>query len=189
MQLNYQKNLTGNFNFLSLLFLFFFSCHQQEKENVKLFEDNIESILNNKDSSELVFINKKVGEYNYIIENCNSIVEIDGFNLIKNCKKHYFSLVNNEGFNIDDSTEYMSCDLSNLKLSRVKVIDNKYQPTFHKYKRIGIFNYLIQNDKAFFILKKDSINGSLKEYMVEIYFFNKINNNWIFYKKILLSNT
>ena len=129
---------------------------------------------------------KKIKIYSNLDDAINYTQRIE---LIKNCKKHYFSLVNNEGFNIDDSTEYMSCDLSNLKLSRVKVIDNKYQPTFHKYKRIGILNYLIQNDKAFFILKKDSINGSLKEYMVEIYFFNKINNNWIFYKKILLSNT
>ncbi|UHO37975.1 hypothetical protein H5J24_20675 [Chryseobacterium capnotolerans] len=118
-------NLNGNFS-LFFLFLIIFSCNKEQKsedigreiinKNIIYFISNLyHSPYKNANKQKYpIFVLSKVGKSNFFIENCESIDEIEGLNVIENCKQDYFDLINDNGFKIDEHTKYISFEIKEL---------------------------------------------------------------------------
>lgn len=110
--------------------------------------------------------------------------------IIQECGEDCFNKINLEGFKINRNSKYILFKIDNLPKSiaikKIKLKKNNEKIKISEYVELSFSNLYIDNDisKAFIIVTKDEIGS--KGGITEVYFFKKINDKWIFYKKELL---
>ena len=190
--------MVGNFKILGFCFFIWMlnSCNNtnQNKDvgnklianNLNLFKENLYKISN--ESTPKFFV-KEVGSKNFISDQCGSIIDMGGLNLIENCKKDYFELINKEGFEVNDSTRYIPFKVSNLpKKSGFKLISSIDSVKQNIYQKVEFSNLYFSDsgEKAFIIVRETDRSNEKFGGKVDIYFFKNQKNMWKFYKKIML---
>ena len=187
-----------SFKYLSVLFIlcFFASCsaNNERKEIGKsIINDNADLFVSNlytiSPENTQIFLIKKVGGSDFIDEHCGSIVEMEGFNLVKNCKKELYEFVNKEGFNINENTKYVNFDLEKFpSKNKVKLIEDQQEIKDKEYIEVSFSNFYIDKrlEKGFVIVRESNLRKDRHGGKVEIYFFENKGNRWKLYKNEML---
>ena len=190
--------MAGSFKILKtgILLCFLVGCNsikEQEEIGKNIINDNADLFISNlyrlPSNDTPVFIIKKVGSSDFILEHCESIVEMGGLNLIENCKKDLFEVINKEGFNINKNTKYASFDINEFSSEHnIKLTTDEAGVKDKEYVIINLSNLFIDNEKgkAFIIVQESDVNPVRIGGKVDIYFFEKKNSEWLFVKKQML---
>ncbi|WP_137904988.1 hypothetical protein [Chryseobacterium sp. 2VB] len=163
-------------------------------ENADRFISNMYGLPSqyHKDGTFPVFLLKKAGKTDFFKEQCESVIEIDGLNSVENCRKDYFTLVNKEGFHINENTKYLSFDLTNFSkessAKKVQIIEDEPVIKSNAYVQLKFSNIYIDHsiNKAFIVLEENVFTKGRYGGKVDIYFFTKKKDKWIFDKKLML---
>ncbi|QOW09050.1 hypothetical protein Q73A0000_01145 [Kaistella flava (ex Peng et al. 2021)] len=190
--------MTKNFKYLSVLFMlcFFASCsdnNERKEISESIINDNADLFVSNlytiSPENTQIFLIKKVGGSDFIDEHCGSIVEMEGLNLVENCKKELYEFLNKEGFNINENTEYVSFVLEKFPSKRnVKLIEDQQEIKDRDYIEVSFSNFYIDKKlkKGFVIVRESNLQEGRHGGKVEIYFFENKGNRWKLYKNEML---
>ncbi|MGN7864119.1 hypothetical protein [Chryseobacterium sp. 22458] len=153
-----------------LLPLLFFSCHKSQSteeigqeiiiENINYFISNLYGLPKNEKEFSSITVQKKIGAKNFINDHCESIVEIEGFNIVENCKNDYFELINKQGFNINKQSKYLSFNIesitNNLQNENLELINSDDKIKYSSYIEVSFSNFYIdeKKGKAFIIVQE-----------------------------------
>ncbi|QBO59513.1 hypothetical protein [Chryseobacterium salivictor] len=186
--------MAGNIKILKICVLLCLSIgcnnlHDQQKIGKNIINDNanlfISNLYNVSLKNEKIFIRRKVGGKDFIVEHCESIEEMKGLNLVENCKKDLFNFINKEGFDINEKTNYTSFDLDEFySRNNIKIEDSEGNIKEKEYVEVIFSNFFIDNKKgkAFIIVQENNFKEGRYGGKTEIYFFKKNGDNWEFYK-------
>lgn len=200
--------MAGNFKYLKFLFLllFFINCKNATEDKIagkEIIDENMNrfisdlyglSIEYHKNGKFPIFLNKKTGSNDFFKEHCESILEMGELNAAENCKEEFYKLINKEGFSIDKNTKYLSFGIDknfsrdNTINKNIQLIENNSNIKSDAYVEIKFSNIYIDNKlkKAFVILEETDFEKGRYGGKVDIYFFTKKKNKWIFNKKLML---
>ena len=175
---------------------FFASCsdnNERKEIGESIINDNADLFVSNlytiSPENTQIFLIKKVGGSDFIDEHCDSIEEIEGLNLVENCKKELYEFLNKEGFNINENTKYVSFDLEKFpSKSNVKLIEDQREIKDRDYIEVSFSNFYIDNklEKGFVIVRESNLQEGRHGGKVEIYFFENKGNRWKLYKNEML---
>lgn len=177
--------MAGSFKLITLIYLFglLSSCSEKntlKEEGNKLLQQNFNIFLTdlpvfpsteNKDGVLPIVVNDNVN-INYLVT--------------EECKEDCFDKINEEGFSINQKTNYFLFRINGLpkNLNLKKIILKSNNQKLNEYIEISFSNFYINKNKAFVIVTKEEIGS--KGGFTEVFFFKKINNKWVFYKKKIL---
>lgn len=169
----------------------------------KIIDENMNRFISNlyglpieyhKNGKFPIFLNKKLGSNDFFKEHCESLVEMEESNAVENCKEGFYKLINKEGFSINKNTKYHSFDIDksfsrdNIIYKNIQLIENDSIIKSNAYVEIKFSNIYIDNElkKAFVILEETDFKEGRYGGKVDVYFFIKKNDKWIFNKKLML---
>ncbi|KIA88471.1 hypothetical protein SAMN05421876_10875 [Kaistella jeonii] len=187
-----------SFKNLSVLFIlcFFAGCsdnNERKEIGENIINDNADLFVSNlytiSPENTQIFLIKKVSGGDFIDEHCDSIVEMEGLNLVENCKKELYEFLNKEGFDINENTKYVSFDLEKFPSKRtVKLIVDEQEIREKEYIEVSFSNFYIDNklEKGFVIVRESNLSNGRYGGKVEIYFFENKGNRWKLYKNEML---
>ena len=187
-----------SFKNLSVLFIlcFFAGCsdnNERKEIGENIINDNADLFVSNlytiSPENTQIFLIKKVSGGGFIDEHCDSIVEMEGLNLVENCKKELYEFLNKEGFDINENTKYVSFDLEKFPSKRtVKLIVDEQEIREKEYIEVSFSNFYIDNklEKGFVIVRESNLSNGRYGGKVEIYFFENKGNRWKLYKNEIL---
>ena len=190
--------MDGSFKILKtgILLCFFVGCNsikEHDEIGKNIINDNVDLFISNlyglPSQDVPIFIVKNVGSSDFIVEHCESIIEMGNLNLIENCKKDLFELINKEGFGINKNTKYTSFDINELPSNHnLKLKTDEANIKEKEYIEVNFSNFYIDNKKgkAFIIVKESDVGTERMGGKVEIYFFEKKNSKWYYKKKQIL---
>ena len=186
------------FKNLSVWFIlcFFASCsgnNERKEIGERIINDNADLFVSNlytiSPENTQIFLIKKVGGNDFIDEHCDSIVEMEGLNLVENCKKELYEFLNKEGFNINENTKYVSFDLEKFpSKNQVKLTVDQQEIKDKEYIEVSFSNFYIDKklEKGFVIVRESNLRKGRHGGKVEIYFFENKGNRWKLYKNEML---
>lgn len=188
--------MAGSFKILINAFLLFFflgcnNLNEQKEIGINLIDNNVDLFISNlygiQSRNAPIFILNRVGEHDFITLHCESIVEMNGLNLVENCKSDFYELINKEGFHINKNTKYTNFDLNKMSYSpNIKVITAETNIKQKEYIKIEFSNFFIDKNKAFVIVQESDYQKIRIEGKVDIYFFEKKDFEWVYLKKVML---